>query len=425
MLPTDYLHSKAMQIGFINFSNEELARKNKVLQMVKDQTALDELGLGRIRDAFANLMFPGMSTLQRKAKYFVVMPSLFYQACQKHYEKLRDVRGQIVKWEIQLTEMLVKGAGYDRQKIKGITGSSVLESAKKDSSKFVKYDPAYIYVNGLRTFGIIKSNTDIYRLIFERSKELEIKRPKFKASDAEEISDSDDTFGLTQLFSTSGEVYDFERGEMLSTELTLKEALFLKNRILLSHQTTNSLLAYILRNKIPIDPLFDNLGSLWDGLPKDFEKLRLQYDMARRFSYLAYVINLRYNHIMAIYNEENKNSEEDSQAEKIENQIIDFIKAHNEDLKQSAVYEMIDYIKGKVLEPTVIEFTRRASELIEQKEWEKLDALIIKREKTIKPGRNKLRIQKYKGEMRSMPALLSFRWNEIVYSVIKDIREAR
>ena len=74
-----------MQIGFVNFSQEELARKNKVLQMVRDQTAIDELGLGRIRDAFANLMFPGMSTLQRRAKYFAVMPSLFFQATKKNY----------------------------------------------------------------------------------------------------------------------------------------------------------------------------------------------------------------------------------------------------------------------------------------------------------------------------------------------------
>lgn len=72
-----------MQIGFVNFSQEELARKNKVLQMVRDQTAIDELGLGRIRDAFANLMFPGMSTLQRRAKYFAVMPSIFFQATKK------------------------------------------------------------------------------------------------------------------------------------------------------------------------------------------------------------------------------------------------------------------------------------------------------------------------------------------------------
>ena len=123
-----------MQIGFVNFSQEELARKNKVLQMVRDQTAIDELGLGRIRDAFANLMFPGMSTLQRRAKYFAVMPSLFFQATKKNYNTVRDVRSQIVKWEIRLTDMLVKGAGDDEDKKIGITGRSMLETQVSSSS---------------------------------------------------------------------------------------------------------------------------------------------------------------------------------------------------------------------------------------------------------------------------------------------------
>ena len=58
-----------MQIGFVNFSQEELARKNKVLQMVRDQTAIDELGFGRIRDAFANWMFPGMLHISFQEKH--------------------------------------------------------------------------------------------------------------------------------------------------------------------------------------------------------------------------------------------------------------------------------------------------------------------------------------------------------------------
>ena len=160
-----------MQIGFVNFSQEELVRKNKVLQMVRDQTAIDELGFGRIRDAFANMMFPGMSTLQRRAKYFAVMPSLFYQATKKNYNNIRDVRAQIVNWEIRLTDMLVNGAGNDENKKTGITGRSMLTAAKNDPSKFVKYDPTYIYMTGLRTFGMVKGDIDIYRLIFERRKQ--------------------------------------------------------------------------------------------------------------------------------------------------------------------------------------------------------------------------------------------------------------
>lgn len=199
-----------MQIGFVNFSQEELAKKNKVLQMVRDQTAIDELGFGRIRDAFANLMFPGMSTLQRRAKYFVVMPSLFYQATQKKYTSWRDVRDQIVRWEIRLTDMLLAGAGSDEDK-NGITGSSVLAAAKKDSQKFVKYDPTYIYMSGLRTFGMVKSDTNIYQLIYERSKQNQEQAVKHKSTEYE-IGDSEDRNGLSQFFSVCDK-YDFDNGK--------------------------------------------------------------------------------------------------------------------------------------------------------------------------------------------------------------------
>lgn len=56
---------------------------------------------------------------------------------------------------------------------------------------------------------------------------------------------------------------------------------------------------------------------------------------------------------------------------------------------------------------------------------DELDNLIIAREKAVKPGRNKLRNPKYKGEERKWPSMLSFRWNQIVYQVITEIREAK
>jgi hypothetical protein len=39
------------------------------MKLLQGQGAIDELGLGRIRDAFSNEMFSGLSTLQTHAKY--------------------------------------------------------------------------------------------------------------------------------------------------------------------------------------------------------------------------------------------------------------------------------------------------------------------------------------------------------------------
>lgn len=408
-----------MQLGFINFSQEELARKNKVLQMVRDQTAIDELGFGRIRDAFANLMFPGMSTLQRRAKYFAVMPSLYFQATKKNYDSVRDVRAQIVKWEIKLTEMLVNGAGDDEDKKTGITGRSMLAAAKNDPSKFVKYDPTYIYMNGLRTFNMIKGDIDIYRLIYERSKQNSQIKAKYKATEEGEISDSEDMSGLQQFFSICNEDYDFDNGTILPLELTPKEAAYIKNHIVTSMRSMDSMLAYILRNNVNVLPEYDALANIWQDMPEDFEEYMKQYKLGRRFSHFAYVIQLRFNHIMALFNEQ------EEEAKKLQNRIDEIIDSYPTDFTCPAIEEVLFYIHGRVTESTVITFCQRAIKLIEEKNWEQLDELIVAREKAVKPGRNKLRNPKYKGEERGWPQMLSFRWNEIVYQVINEIRKAQ
>lgn len=411
-----------MQLGFINFSQEELARKNKVLQMVREQTAIDELGFGRIRDAFANMMFRGMSTLQRRAKYFVVMPALFQQATRKHYSNIRDVKAQVTRWEVRLTEMLINGSNGDETKLTGITGRSMLEVARKDHTKFVKYDPTYIYMSGLRTFGMVKSEGNIYQLILDRSKQLAQEKPKYKASEEGEISDSEDRSGKAQLFACADH-YDFDNGYSLSLDLTKREAEFLKGHITTSFASRDTLLAFILNNDIEVLPNYDDLADIWRTplLLKGGEEGKLfwfQYKMGRRFSHYAYVTELRYNHIMERFNEQ------EEAANELESKIHKVIADNPEDFTPEALDELIDFVRAKVSEQTVITFTKKAGQMIINKQWTELDDLIIKREKAVKPGRAKLLNPKKKGEIRVEPTMLSFRWNEIVYRVITEIREA-
>ena len=58
-----------MKLGYIHSNREEQTRVMQVLKMTSESVALDELGIGRIRDAFADRMFPGISTLQKHMKY--------------------------------------------------------------------------------------------------------------------------------------------------------------------------------------------------------------------------------------------------------------------------------------------------------------------------------------------------------------------
>lgn len=403
-----------MQIGYITFNSEERQRVMKVLQMVRDQNAIDELGLGRIRDAFANEMFPGMSTLQRRAKYFAVLPSLYHEATKMNYRNPQEVRKQIIHWEIRLTEMLINGCGISDEKMTGITGSSTLEAAKRDETKYVKYDPTYIYQNGMRLYGMIRGNVSLEKLIFDQSV-LRKKYPE-RYTNLDTSSDAEEQFGIKQVFVTCGEAYDFENGDKLPIQLTYKEAAFLKNHIETSHNSKDSLLAYLLKNEIDVKPYFadfEKTKSIMDNLPEHFQR---QYKLALHFSNWAKYMHLRYRYLFALGNGniEDKNS--------WEGQMKNLLDDHNEILDKQWMYEVLQYVDNWVLEPTVKQFCMEAAILLYENKQKELDELIKKREKRIKGKRHKIDNPKYINYSMGNPSTMSFRWNEIVHQVITDIR---
>lgn len=49
-----------MQLGWIDFSKEDRQKAFDVINLLSEQGAVDELGIGVIRDAFANYFFSRM-----------------------------------------------------------------------------------------------------------------------------------------------------------------------------------------------------------------------------------------------------------------------------------------------------------------------------------------------------------------------------
>lgn len=54
--------------GWVDFSESEREKMHNIIKLFEQQDTRDELGLGSIRDAFANLLFPGTSTIQTRIK---------------------------------------------------------------------------------------------------------------------------------------------------------------------------------------------------------------------------------------------------------------------------------------------------------------------------------------------------------------------
>ena len=63
-----------MSLGWIDFSKSERNQVLGVLDMLTEPGTLDELGIAPVRDGFADMFFPGTSTIQTRAKYFLIVP---------------------------------------------------------------------------------------------------------------------------------------------------------------------------------------------------------------------------------------------------------------------------------------------------------------------------------------------------------------
>jgi len=59
-------------VGWIDFSSEHRDKVRTVLTLLGQRGVVDELGIGMIRDSFADRLFPGISTIQTRAKYFTL-----------------------------------------------------------------------------------------------------------------------------------------------------------------------------------------------------------------------------------------------------------------------------------------------------------------------------------------------------------------
>lgn len=137
------------QIGWIDFSPIHRQRVGSVLDLLRPEAMVDELGLGTIRDALANQLFPGISTIQTRAKYFFIIPYILHE-----YQRLKPSqrRGRTPAQYLELREyeiMWKLAEQYNYQEGNGVIGIS-----KRKPQKIVRR-PSTIYWNGLHTYHFI------------------------------------------------------------------------------------------------------------------------------------------------------------------------------------------------------------------------------------------------------------------------------
>ena len=69
-------------LSWVDHDQEARDRVEKVLALLGEREARDELGLGPIRDSLSDLLFPGTNTIQTRLRYFLIVPWV-YRALEK------------------------------------------------------------------------------------------------------------------------------------------------------------------------------------------------------------------------------------------------------------------------------------------------------------------------------------------------------
>ncbi len=123
--------------SWLAYSERELREAHDLASSLSERETRDELGIGSIRDAIADRLFPGTSTIQSRARYFIFLPWIF-----------RELEGQARGRSRERAERA------ERALIRHLRESDDTRGLVGKTTILVERLPSSIYWNGLRVFGI-------------------------------------------------------------------------------------------------------------------------------------------------------------------------------------------------------------------------------------------------------------------------------
>ena len=350
-----------LNLGWVDFSKSDRDMVLNVLRQLTEPGAVDELGIGTIRDAFSDIFFPGTSTIQTRAKYFFLIPYLCLELERGGKLSSHDFIASLEQHELDLIDLLAK------DNADGVIGSR--------SRQTLRRKPSSIYWSALRTYGIFTEPLTLpeYAAFFCAQRDAADNRKKsgkWGRRDEDDTTDDMDT-GMVGTSFWRAPVFDENWRDSVTIDLTQGEAEFLREKILSMPKTRDSLLALLLReNRTDFTGFenFDDINTLQGLLPPDMWR---DYCLARDFSWFVFGAQIRYN---VIYSEGQNEDANDLWAE------------YKEVRPTVNLFDIQTRLKPRV---SVMRFLKQFQSALENEK--DLDALIIRREKELKgASRSKL-----------------------------------
>ena len=101
--------------AWLDYSGRERRTMRGVIDLFREKGTVDELGLGVVRDAFADGFFPGSSTLHSRAHYWLFVPWIYRRL---ESERASSGRADTPARQLQADLVRALAAGDDRALLK-------------------------------------------------------------------------------------------------------------------------------------------------------------------------------------------------------------------------------------------------------------------------------------------------------------------
>lgn len=195
-------------IGWLDYSEAEQRQVHEMLQLFVDKGTVDDLGVGTIRDAISNRLFPGTSIIQTRARYFLFIPWIFQRAETDHRRQL-----------------LVRADAMERKLIESLRNSDDQDGLiGRQAGTSVRTLPSAIYWSGLAAYDIFQQSP-LTRAQYARA--ARTARPQTEHED--ELADRATGFWRPGIPDPPEGFFSFTSAEF---RLTREEAEWLSERVL-------------------------------------------------------------------------------------------------------------------------------------------------------------------------------------------------
>ncbi len=383
-----------LNLGWVDFSKSDREMVWSVLRQLTEPGAVDELGIGTIRDGFSDILFPGTSTIQTRAKYLFIIPYLCLELERERKLSPREFIEALGKRELDLIDILAANGA------EGVIGQR--------SRQTLRRKPSSVYWNALRTFGLLTEAVSLSEYASlqyaQRNASEQQKASGKRQSRYDEDTTDDSDAGNSGVSIWRVPIYEDWR-DNLTIALTAEEAVYLREKITTMPGTRDSLLALVLRENrldFPEYEDFTELDALQNLMPPEMWR---DYQLARDFSRFIYGARVRYNVIFS-----------EGQNELANENWRQFI----EERPSVNLEEVRARLKPRA---DVMRFLKRFEAELDNEDA--LDKLIIDREKQLKgPARSKLsnkELYKYDGNSINMEPLV-YRLSN-AQRIVRDIFE--